>query len=100
MIYHVTGRCVGEVSFKDYTQERSRRRIVVSSVFSFVFRTVSYVFKSEETGRSGMSDVPILRADPDITPLPICTRGEVSSEKISLFFLTISGNIYQLPRDV
>lgn len=62
------------------------RQIVVSSVISFVFRTGSCVFKSEETGRSGTSDVPILRADPDITPLPIYALGEVSSEKISFFF--------------
>lgn len=49
---------MGEFFFTDYTQERGRRQIVVSSVISLIFRTVSHVFKSEETGLawSGTSD--------------------------------------------
>lgn len=53
-----------------------------SSVISFIFRMVSYVFKSEETDRLETSDVPIFRV---ITPLSIYTQGEVSSEKIGSF---------------
>lgn len=49
----------GEFSSEDCAQERNKREIAVSFVISCVFRTVSYAFKSEETGLSGTSDVPI-----------------------------------------
>lgn len=101
-MYCVRGWCVGEFPFKDYTQERSRRQIVVSSVISFVFRTVSYVFKSEEAGRPGTSDVPIFRFRPwHHTSLYLYAGwGQQWEIKPLFFFLnSISGNICQLPRD-
>ena len=72
----------GEFSSEDYAQGRNKREIALSFVISFVSRTVSRVFKSEETGLSGTSDVPVFILRPcHHASLSICTPGEVSSEK-------------------
>ncbi len=59
----------------------------MSSVISFVFRTASFVFKFEETERSGTTDVPIFRLMITCHQASIYRLGEISSEKIALFFL-------------